>query len=97
MKKAQITIFIIIGIVILVIAISLIYFSGHIKEKEAEAETIKTQKIPSDLEPLVNYIEACIEDAAKDGIFLLGKQGGAIYKWEMGYEKKRQRDATANH
>jgi hypothetical protein len=84
MKKAQITIFIIIGIVILVIAISLIYFSGHIKEKEAEAETIKTQKIPSDLEPLVNYIEACIEDAAKDGIFLLGKQGGAIYKEQGG-------------
>lgn len=78
-KNSQITIFIILGIVILVIVIGGIYLMNSVKIDNMKDTTLDTQKIPSDLEPLVNYMEKCIETIAKEGMFLLGEQGGYIY------------------
>jgi len=91
-RNAQVTIFIIVGIIILAAALSLIYFSSSLKEKKTEEIIKETQKIPTDLEPLVNYMESCIEKVTKRGFSLLGKQGGVIYRSQGG----RSLDAPDN-
>ena len=54
------------------------------KTEGTEDEIAATTKITSDLEPLVNYYESCIERIVKKGFFLLGKQGGVIYTHQGG-------------
>jgi len=66
-KKAQVTIFIIIAIVIVVGVI--IYF--------AIDKSISTN-IPSELQPVYDYYLSCLEDTSRQGISLLGEQGGYI-------------------
>jgi hypothetical protein len=85
MSKAQITLFLIIGIVVAVLFISMLYFSGVAENEEMEQTTQRVQKEPSELEPLANYVQQCIEAKAKKGLLLLGKQGGKIYEQQGGY------------
>lgn len=83
-KKSQVAIFLIMGTVILIITIGIIYFAKMVKEKNTEDKTLEINKIPYDLEPFVNYMDACVETVAKKGIFLLGAQGGSIYMSQGG-------------
>ena len=70
-NKGQITIFIIIGLIILIaIGAYLYYKSFAIGEPEI---------ITQETEPVRNFVEQCIEDAAKEGISILGFNGGYIY------------------
>ena len=70
-KKSQVTLFIIIGIVILLTA-AIFYF---IRESRIYVEP---ELIEPELMPIKNYIETCIELTAEDAIGILGLQGGYI-------------------
>ncbi|MCK5283531.1 MAG: hypothetical protein KAK00_09075 [Nanoarchaeota archaeon] len=83
-KKSQVTIFIILGIVILVVTLGIIYYSSSSKEKKIIDRTETINMIPSELQPLVNYMDTCVETVAKKGMFLLGSQGGLIYTTQGG-------------
>jgi len=65
-KKAQVTIFVIIAILIVTSVSMLFYF--------------KTQPfaVPAQFKPVEDYFIGCIENAAEKGIQLLGSQGGYI-------------------
>ena len=78
MKQAQITVFIILGIVILAVVAFLLYVSGVFTESSLKQLTEKTQAIPLQAQPVNNYITSCVEETAKEGILLLGSQGGYI-------------------
>lgn len=71
MKKGQVTLFIIIGIVIL-LTIAIFIF---VRETRVY---IEPELIEPDLMPIKNYIEDCIEVTAEDAIGILGSQGGYI-------------------
>lgn len=77
MKKAQVTIFIVIGIVILV-SLALIFIVAKI----ITLENIKTQEakrqIPSQLVPVVSYVESCLKDTADKALTISGIQGGNL-------------------
>ncbi len=76
-KKGQITLFIIIGILILISAILFVYFKKEMRNiPEPEIEIITSQ--PLSINPIKLYIEACIENTAKNGIFLVSVNGGYI-------------------
>ncbi len=83
MKKAQMTLIIIIGVAFLAIALFTIFFLTHSKEKMTE-ENQNLQEISSNIQPISNYVESCIETSAKKGIFLLASQGGIIYSSQGG-------------
>ncbi|MBW2970031.1 hypothetical protein KY319_02815 [Candidatus Woesearchaeota archaeon] len=73
MKKAQITIFIIIGILILIAFGTTIYVASKVKKIEKpKTPQLQTQTIQ-------DYITSCLEIATKEGLTILGKQGGYIY------------------
>ena len=65
--RGQVTIFIIVAIVIVGSIIA--YFS--LRDNFAES-------IPEDMKPVYDYYLSCLESTTKEGIALLGEQGGYI-------------------
>jgi len=63
-KKAQLTLFIIIALIIVIIGLSSYYF-------------LKT-KIPTEFKPIEDTFRQCINDKAKAGLEILGLQAGYI-------------------
>ncbi len=80
-KQAQITVFIIIGILILIAFGTTIYVTSKIG-KSTEA-TIQ-QKEQLGIQPIEDYVTTCLQMSTREGLALLGKQGGLIYKTQGG-------------
>lgn len=74
-KRGQITIFIIIGIIILIVVALLLYVQ---REKVSGFLTEPIETIPSQYLPVRNFVEGCIMNTATQAIMLLGLQGGYI-------------------
>ncbi|MCX6710208.1 MAG: hypothetical protein NTV63_04655 [Candidatus Woesearchaeota archaeon] len=72
-KKAQLAVFVLIGIVICV-AFGIFYFaSQNIKSsKEIPSEAIMSQSIES-------YVKSCFDFTSKNAVFLIGRYGGYLY------------------
>ena len=66
-KRGQITIFIILAIVIVAGIFAYSYFSGDFPKR-----------IPLEFRPVYDYYLSCLEDSSREGINLLGEQGGYI-------------------
>ncbi|MBI2134529.1 hypothetical protein HYU09_00930 [Candidatus Woesearchaeota archaeon] len=77
--KAQVSIFIIFGIVILAAAAVVFYIntSGQ-KEEIAPGVFISTQEIPTQLDPVSSFVTQCLDDVAVSGLKLIGEHGGYI-------------------
>jgi hypothetical protein len=69
-SKAQITPFIIVGIIIIIASAFFLYYRNFIIP---EAEYV-----PEDIKPVKSYIGSCLDDTAEDAITLLGMQSGYI-------------------
>ena len=72
-KKAQVTIFIVIGIVILIVLGLVFYFSSDDAEKRLFTDT------DEEVVAVQNFIEQCLDAVAVPGVYLLAAQGGFIY------------------
>jgi len=78
MKKGQITIFIIIGLVLLLIFGTYLYLSGKQEQARLEAAKPKLVSLPSKLQPIRDAMEQCIHTLALEGIKRLGETGGYL-------------------
>jgi len=78
-KRGQVTVYIIIGMIILIVAILLFYLRGRTEEGMTAQQVIRAQKIPKEARPVTNYVTTQLNDATKKGLYLIGKQGGYIY------------------
>lgn len=78
-KKAQVTIFIIIGIVILFAFAGILYFTKNVVKEglTAEGEPIITS-VPQEFQPVQTFTENCLNQLGKKGLLILGQQGGYI-------------------
>jgi len=76
-KKAQLTIFIIIGIVLLFSAALVIYIQQSITEYRPPVE-IALEQVPTELRPLQKYVTDCVNSVAKEALIKAGVQGGYI-------------------
>lgn len=83
-KRGQITVYIIIGMVILFLAILFFYLRGTAEKAEGMQELIKSQKIPDEIKPIITYVTASLDTAAREGLYLVGMQGGCIYEIQGG-------------
>ncbi len=73
-KKAQITTFIIIGLVILITIALIMYL-------KSEQSIIKEEIVQLSQEPITAYVQTCAKDIAEEAVIKLGQQGGFL---EMG-------------
>ena len=76
MKRGQTAIFIIVGIIILVSVGTFFYISKVVREGGLESERESALLVPKQVEPVKTFIEACIDQVSKEGIDLIGLQGG---------------------
>lgn len=84
-RKAQITIFIIIGIILLFSSALIMYIKNKVTNTQPAPTII--QNVPEDLVGMKNYIESCIFSTGKEAVTLIGAHGGYIYpeKFEVNY------------
>lgn len=73
-KRGQITLFILLGIILLcIIALSIFIFTN------ISLETIDQQIYQEPQTPLQRFVASCLDKVSKDGLFRLGQQGGYVY------------------
>ena len=83
-KKAQITLFILVAILLVVGASYVLFFSKQqapqnpLDDVKKEAENIARS------DSLRVYVETCLEQATKDAVDLVGRQGGFVYDSQVG-------------
>ena len=77
-RKGQITIFIIIGIILLATASILIYMNQSKKTIEQEAVLPKLSIIEAGLQPVRDYVTKCISIIGEEGLRIIGVHGGYI-------------------
>jgi len=85
-RKAQVTIFIIIGLILLVSASIVIYLTTIRK-----AEVIEEIVVPPEVKPIYDYVTNCLYETAAEGITLIGTQGGYA---DLSPERVDTRDIT---
>ncbi len=73
-KKAQIALFLILGFII-VIAVS---FTLYIKNIQKNDLIEKSSELSVEFQPVKNFIESCIDKTSKEGLYIIGYQGGYI-------------------
>ncbi len=83
-KRAQVTIYIILGIITLLGVIFLFYLRDTTEKDMSIQEIVTSQKIPKDIRPITNYVTTNLDDATKKGLLLIGMQGGYIYEYQGG-------------
>jgi len=77
--KAQITIFMILGIILLLTFI-LLYFISDIAKKPAGKERVEeTFENALASQSIKQYVTSCLENALQDGLIILGNQGGFLF------------------
>jgi len=85
-KRGQVTIFVILGIVILAIIGFLLYQKGVFTKQETTGET-NEQFVNAQIEPIKSHIKDCVGLIAMKGIKLIAMQGGyfdPVYYKEVG-------------
>ncbi|MEK6834990.1 MAG: hypothetical protein AABX61_01870 [Nanoarchaeota archaeon] len=74
-KRGQVTVFVILGIVIVVILALVFYLYGERLKIQTQEQT---KFDTSTVEPLKTFVQDCIDKYSLEGINLIGKQGGEI-------------------
>ncbi|PIN76877.1 hypothetical protein COV17_00515 [Candidatus Woesearchaeota archaeon CG10_big_fil_rev_8_21_14_0_10_36_11] len=79
-KRGQITVFIIIGIIILFVTAGILFVTKMVIKEDvtAEGEYVR-EDVPLEFHPIQTYTENCLLQVATRGLNILGEQGGYIY------------------
>ena len=77
-KRGQITIFIIIGILILFAFAFVFYITTLTAEKKEILARPVIEEVPTEINPLVLYVEECAKQTAVTGLRKIGESGGYI-------------------
>jgi len=80
MKKGQVTVFIIIGVLLLVVFATILILTQTNITEDLTSEGIPViAQVPTQFEPIQTFTENCVQQVGKRGLILLGQQGGYIY------------------
>lgn len=77
-KRGQVTIFLIVGILLLASFAAIFWAVSYYQKEKLEAET--DLPLSAGLKPqIINFVDSCLEEVAVPGIYFLGIQGGVLY------------------
>ena len=79
LKRGQVTIFLVVGIVILLLAGLFFYLFGRLTEAPLEVEEEGISLSRGVKPALQGFVEKCIKDTVDPAVYLLAIQGGIIY------------------
>ena len=82
--KSQAAIFLIIGVVMVMVAVSLILVSRYAAKKVSKQETVDVKEASFDVQPVKNFVTECLSATSKNGLKMLAQQGGYLFKSQGG-------------
>ena len=85
MKRGQVTLFIILGILIVAVAGAAFYYKGEFLKSSLLSIT-KAEVFPENIQLLKDEVSSCYLKTAQEGLVLLGRQGGYIFPPEGSLE-----------
>lgn len=74
--------FVIVSILLFFVLGMMFHYGGKIKRSQADQSTKKNLDSIKISETYQNYIQSCVEEVAKEAIFLAGRQAGRIYDYQ---------------
>ncbi len=84
-SKGQVTIFIIVAIVLLFVSAGIFYLTKRSAVQSLEPELqAAIVTVPQVFQPIQSYTENCLYQVGKQGLLVLGQQGGYIYPDVLG-------------
>jgi len=75
-KKGQVSIFIIIGIILIVAIGIYIYVTRERVLAPVEAERVRAEVVPAEARPVQEFVQTCLYETAKEAFKRLGERGG---------------------
>jgi len=84
LKRGQVTIFLVVGIIILLLSAGFFFIFSKIKTAPLEVEREESQKALGIPGAVQSFVENCVEETLDPAIYLLAIQGGVIYPDEDG-------------
>jgi len=78
-NKAQVTQFIIIGILILILVSLFLYLRPKVAQEQLATAEQRLLGVPLEARPVYAFIDKCVNDVSVPGIYTLGLQGGHIF------------------
>lgn len=85
-KKGQVTLFVIIGLIILVAAILYFVITNDLAEKRP---SVDIPDVSLEARPAVSIVKGCLEDISFDALEKIGNQGGMLNPPEVSYPAHR--------
>jgi len=83
-KRGQFTIFVILGFVLVVAFVFLLFVRSFIFQDKLQAEAQRTVNEAIKNTHIDLYVESCLNRVTDDAVYLLGLQGGVLYKSQGG-------------
>jgi len=78
-KRGQITVFIILGIIILLSFAFLLYFSSSAGKQKSKASSLEEIRKTFDSESFQYYVSSCLTNNFEEGLMLIGERGGYLH------------------
>src|SRR3989338_9782651 len=75
-KRGQLTVFLILGVLILGLVFALSYFISSSSSASVETSLVQLDALTN--KPLQEFMESCLDKSAREGLVLLGAQGGVF-------------------
>jgi len=85
MKKGQVTLFIILGILILVGGVVFFFMRGESIKQPLDTAAYTSQIVPIEFDPVKVFVENCLTETARAGLKILGERGGFIEPYNHGF------------
>jgi hypothetical protein len=78
-RKGQITLFIVIGLVLVIAGGLFIFLRVRTTEQGLQGQLSEITDVSTDFQPVYDYVDNCIKETSETGLRLLGQRGGFIY------------------
>ncbi|MDP7610137.1 MAG: LapA family protein, partial [Candidatus Woesearchaeota archaeon] len=78
-KKSQLTIFFLLGIVLISVFFFMFYLKRSVTETKLKKEVKKMSSDTLETPAIKNYVQICLDDSVKEALILAGLQGGVVY------------------
>ncbi|MFO8016922.1 MAG: hypothetical protein R6U32_07520 [Candidatus Woesearchaeota archaeon] len=76
-KKGQLTMFIILGIVLIFSTAIILFIKSQAEEEMPKTPRI-TEKLPAEIQPVRDYVEECLRFTGKEAVEMIGVHGGYV-------------------
>lgn len=83
-KRGQVTVFVVLGIVILFAAALIMYASQMAAELDFQRQIDDSIQDFLELNSINHFVGTCLDKVTTDGVMLLGEQGGVLYESQNG-------------